>query len=49
MIKDPNTNIFWGMKAKYAEDSTSQNPIIQVESNYGDKTFIYNIKFLLMT
>ncbi|MCX7749673.1 MAG: hypothetical protein N2645_22695 [Clostridia bacterium] len=43
MIKDPNTNIFWGMKAKYAEDSTSQNPIIQVESNYGGKTAIYKI------
>ena len=43
MIKDPNANIFWGMKAKYAEDSTSQNPIIQVESNYGGKTSVYKI------
>ncbi len=31
------------MKAKYAEDSTSQNPIIQIESNYGGKNSIYKI------
>ena len=43
MIKDPNANVFWGVKAKYAQDSTSQNPIIQVESNYGGKTSIYKI------
>lgn len=43
MIKDPNANVFWGMKAKYAEESTSQNPIIQVESNYGGKKSIYKI------
>lgn len=43
MITDPNSDISWGMTAKYADDSTSQNPIIQVNSNYGGKTAIYKI------
>lgn len=43
MIKEPGANVFWGMKAKYASCSTSNNPIIYVETNYGGKTVSYNI------
>jgi hypothetical protein len=43
MIKEPGTNCFWGMKAKYAEDSTLDNPVIYVETNYGGKTVSYNV------
>ncbi len=43
MIKEPGTDIFWGMKAKYASCSTPDNPVIYVETNYGGKTVSYNI------
>ncbi|MDP4094265.1 MAG: hypothetical protein Q8920_12995 [Bacillota bacterium] len=43
MNAQPGTKIFWGMKAKYASCSTSDNPIIYVETNYGGKTVSYNI------
>ena len=43
MIKDEKSNIFYGMNAQYAKDSTSDNPIIQVTSNYGGKTVAYNV------
>jgi hypothetical protein len=31
------------MKAKYAECSTQDNPVIYVETNYGGKTVSYNV------
>lgn len=43
MINEPGTNCFWGMKAKYAEGSTQDNPIIYVETNYGGKTVSYKV------
>lgn len=43
MINDSTSNQSWGMKAKYAEGSTAENPIICVETNYGGKTTTYNI------
>lgn len=43
MIKQPGTDCFWGMKAKYAECSTQDNPVIYVETNYGGKTVSYNV------
>lgn len=43
MIKEPGTDRFWGMKTKYAECSTQDNPVIYVETNYGGKTVSYNV------
>jgi hypothetical protein len=43
MIKEPGTDHFWGMKAKYAGCSTQDNPVIYVETNYGGKTVSYNV------
>ncbi len=43
MIKEPGTDCFWGIKAKYAECSTQDNPVIYVETNYGGKTVSYNV------
>lgn len=43
MLKEPGTNRFWGMKAKYASCSTQDNPVIYVETNYGGKTVSYNV------
>ncbi len=43
MLKEPGANRFWGMKAKYAECSTRDNPVIYVETNYGGKTVSYNV------
>lgn len=43
MIKEPGANRFWGMKAKYADCSTQDNPVIYVETNYGGKTASYNV------
>ena len=43
MLKEPGTNCFWGMKAKYAKCSTQDNPVIYVETNYGGKTVSYNV------
>ncbi len=42
-IMEPNTNRGWGMNAKYAENSTPENPIVYVETNYGGETVAYNI------
>jgi hypothetical protein len=42
-IVEPNSYRGWGMKAKYAENSTPENPIIYVETNYGGKVAAYNI------
>lgn len=43
MIKDNDANIFYGMKATYAPESTPGNPIIQIDSNYGGKKSTYKI------
>jgi hypothetical protein len=43
MIEEPGTNHFWGMKAKFAECSTKENPVIYVDTNYGGETVAYNI------
>lgn len=43
MIKEPGTDCFWGMKAKYAECSTKDNPVIYVETNYGGEAVSYNV------
>lgn len=43
MIKEPNINQFWGMKAKFALNSTEENPVINVETNYGGKSVAFNI------
>ncbi|NLK99660.1 MAG: hypothetical protein GX271_03260 [Clostridiales bacterium] len=43
MINEPGTDRFWAMKAKYAECSTQENPVIYVETNYGGKTVTYNV------
>lgn len=42
MIPDGG-DITYGMTAKYAEHSTDADPVIQVSSNYGGKTVIYNV------
>ena len=38
-----NSNLSYGLTARYAADSTEENPIIQVTSNYGGKTVSYNV------
>ena len=43
-IIDRDSNCGWCMIAKYAADSTPENPIIYVETNYGGKTSTYNIE-----
>jgi len=42
-IIEPNSNVGWCMKAKYAEKSTPENPVVYVETNYGGETVAYNI------
>lgn len=42
-IMELNTDRGWCMKAKYAENSAPENPIIYVETNYGGETVAYNI------
>lgn len=42
MIPDGG-DITYGMTAKYAEHSTDADLVIQVSSNYGGKTVIYNV------
>jgi len=44
MVEKPGTNISYGVVATYAKKSTSQNPIINVTTNYDAKTISYNIK-----
>ncbi|MFA9465270.1 MAG: hypothetical protein ACERKN_13380 [Velocimicrobium sp.] len=43
MIPEEGSNIIYGMRAQYAAESTEDNPIIQVTSNYGGKTVSYHI------
>lgn len=43
MIREPGTDRFWGMRAKYAEGSTQDDPVINVETNYGGKVVSYNV------
>jgi hypothetical protein len=43
MLREPGTDHFWGMKAKYASCSTQNDPVIYVETNYGGKTVSYNV------
>ncbi len=43
MIPYGNTNISYGMVAYYSEDSTPDDPIIKVSSNYGGQDRAYNV------
>lgn len=43
MIPEEGSNITYGMRAQYAEESTEDDPIVQVTSNYGGKTVSYNV------
>ncbi|MCM1327579.1 MAG: hypothetical protein NC094_13170 [Bacteroidales bacterium] len=43
MIPYGNTNVSYGMKAQYAPESTEDNPVIQVTSNYGGETVSYKV------
>lgn len=43
MIPYEYNGIMYGMRAQYAKESTSEQPIVQVTSNYGGKTVSYNI------
>ncbi len=42
-IMNQNNSRGWIMQAKYATDSTEENPIIYVETNYGGDKQTYNI------
>lgn len=42
-IDEPNSNHAWGMVAKFATDSTKENPIIYVSTNYGGENKAYKI------
>jgi hypothetical protein len=43
MIQEKGTNVSWGMVATYAPESTDENPIVQVKTNYGGETSVYNV------
>lgn len=43
MIPYGDTNVSYGMKAQYAAESTPDNPVIQVTSNYGGQWVSYNV------
>lgn len=43
MIPDENSNVSYGMKAQYAANSTEENPIIQITSNFGGKAESYYV------
>lgn len=43
MIPYGNTNESYGMKAQYAAESTPDNPVIQVASNYGGEWVSYKV------
>ena len=43
MIPYGNTNVSYGMTAQYAAESTSDNPVIQVNSNYGGERVTYKV------
>lgn len=38
-----NAGMHYGIKAQYAADSTESDPIVQVTSNYGGETTVYNV------
>ncbi len=42
MIND-GTNTMWGASARYAINSTEDNPIVQVSTNYGGESVVYNV------
>lgn len=44
MIPYGNTNMSYGMVSRYSTESTKDNPIIRVTSNYGGETNSYEIK-----
>lgn len=43
MIPYGNSNVSYGMKAQYAPESTKDNPVIQVTSNYGGQNVSYKV------
>lgn len=43
MMRFGNTNQHYGMVASYSAESTSENPIILVSSNYGGKNVTYEV------
>ena len=43
MIPEEGSNITYGMRAQYAAESTDDDPIVQVTSNYGGKAVSYNV------
>lgn len=43
MIPCGDSNVSYGMKAQYAAESTPDNPVIQVTSNYGGQWVSYNV------
>ncbi len=43
MIPYGDTDVRYGMKAQYAEESTPDHPVIQVTSNYGGKQAVYKV------
>lgn len=43
MIPYGNTKESYGMKAQYAAESTPDNPVIQVTSNFGGKQEVYKV------
>lgn len=43
-IMNQNNSVGWIIQAKYAADSTVENPIIYVETNYGGEKQAYNIR-----
>ena len=38
-----NNNTSYGVVAKYAEESTAENPVIEVTSNYGGEKVVYKV------
>lgn len=42
-IMEPDSNRGWCMKAKYAENSKPEDPVVYVETNYGGETIAYNV------
>lgn len=43
MIPEEGSSITYGMRAQYAANSSEENPIVQITSNYGGKTVSYNV------
>ena len=44
MMRFGNTNQHYGMVASYSAESTSENPVIRVSSNYGGKNVAYDVR-----